>query len=123
MHVYAPGADGYIPVEWRIGETAPATAGPVAYPPGRSLHLKAIDETMPVYEGAFELHRDIVIGAAKQAASALDVGDRLVLEGTFRFQACDDRKCYIPEEIPVRWVLQYQPQDSQRVPPELRRLK
>jgi hypothetical protein len=44
-----------------------------------------------------------------------------VVEGTLRYQACDDRVCYVPQELPVKWTLQYAEFDRQRVPPGLQR--
>jgi hypothetical protein len=50
-----------------------------------------------------------------------DGSGRFILEGTLRYQACDDRVCYIPQNLPVKWTLQFQDLDRQRVPNELQR--
>lgn len=43
------------------------------------------------------------------------------VQGTFRYQACDDRICYLSQTVPLQWTLRYEPLDYQRVPVELQR--
>jgi peroxiredoxin len=121
MHVYAPGVEGYIPIDWKLKESTAAVAHDVSYPPSEKLHLVAIDETVPVYEGHFRLTRDITIAQDAKLRPALDGAGKFVVEGTLRYQACDDRVCYIPQELPVKWMFQYAEFDRVRVPVELRR--
>jgi AhpC/TSA family/Disulphide bond corrector protein DsbC len=120
MHVYAPGVQGYIPIEWKLNESAAFEEITFRYPPSRMLHLAAIKETVPVYENQFSLQREIVISQPAKLKPLL-VDSTLTVEGSFRYQACDDKKCYIPETIPLKWLLRFEPPDSQRVPPELQR--
>ena len=121
MHVYAPGVEGYIPIDWKMKESDAAAAHEVSYPPSEKLHLAAIDETVPVYRDHFRLTREINIGQDAKLRPLLDSSGKFTVEGTLRYQACDDRVCYIPQELVVKWVLQYAEFDRQRVPPELRR--
>ena len=112
-HVYAPGVQGYIPLDWKLVDNPAFEAVPLRYPPSRMLHLKAINETVPIYERKIVLEREIV-PAEKQPA-----GD-VRIEGSLRYQVCDDRQCYVPETVPLAWTLKYEPHDSTRVPQELR---
>ena len=121
MHVYAPGVEGYIPIEWKLKETDAAAAHEVNFPASEKLYLKAIDETVPVYRDHFRLARDITIGPPDKLKPLLDAAGKFVVEGTLRYQACDDRVCYIPQELPVKWTLQYADFDRQRVPAELQK--
>ena len=121
MHVYAPGVEGYIAIDWKMKDSDVAAAHEVSYPASEKLHLKAIDETVPVYRGRFRLTRDITIGPDGKVRPALDGAGRFTVEGTLRYQACDDRVCYIPQELAVKWTFQYAEFDRQRVPPELQR--
>jgi hypothetical protein len=102
-------------------ESDAAVVHEVNYPPSVKLHLPAIDETVPVYKDHFRLTRDINIGPDAKVRAALDSSGNLVVEGTLRYQACDDRVCYVPQELPVKWTLQYAEFDRQRVPPGLQR--
>ncbi|MCW5978154.1 MAG: hypothetical protein KIT09_08750 [Bryobacteraceae bacterium] len=104
MHVYAPEVEGtYIPVSWRMPSSPAFKANDVAYPKSKRLRLEAIDETVPVYEGRLQLTRELVVGAAKDLQPLLKNGE-LTIEGTFRYQACDDKMCYRPETVPLRWT-------------------
>ncbi len=121
MHVYAPGVQGYIPIAFQL-TAAPAFQGhaPV-YPAARTLHLKAIGETVPVFEGRFRVAEDITIAPEEQVKPALTAAGDLVVEGTLRYQACDAKVCYPPQNVPLRWTLHYEALDRQRVPVELQR--
>lgn len=113
-HVYAPGVQGYIPIEWKLAASPAYEPVPIRYPESRNLYLKAIKETVPVYEGKLTLERDI-IPAEKYASPELKV------EGELRYQVCDDKKCFVPETVPLVWTLRYEPHDPTRAPVELRR--
>jgi Disulphide bond corrector protein DsbC/AhpC/TSA family len=121
MHVYAPGVEGYIPIDWKMKESSAAAAHEVSYPASEKLHLAAIDETVPVYKEHFRLTRDITIGRDDKLRPALDGSGKFTVEGTLRYQACDDRVCYIPQELPLKWTFQYAEFDRVRVPAEMRR--
>ena len=121
MHVYAPGAEGYISMDWKMKDSPAGLAHEVSLPPSEKLYLKAIDETAPVYRGHFRLIRDLTIGQDGAVALLLDPAGNLALEGSLRYQACDDRVCYIPQELPIRWTLRYLPPDRERVPADLQR--
>jgi Disulphide bond corrector protein DsbC/AhpC/TSA family len=121
MHVYAPSVEGYIPIDWKMKESPAAAAHEVSYPASEKLHLAAIDETVPVYQGHFRLTRDITIAQDAKLRPALDSSGKFTVEGTLRYQACDDRVCYVPQELPLKWTFQYAEFDRVRVPPELRR--
>jgi hypothetical protein len=128
MHVYAPGVEGYIPIDWKLSDSEAATIHPVRYPPSEKLHLPAIDETVPVYQGQVRLTRDITIGSDAQhlvderkLKALADASGQFTVSGTLRYQACDDRQCYIPQELPLTWTFQTEGMDRQRVPSELQR--
>ena len=120
MHVYAPPVEGYIPIRWDIKQTEAYRALEVEFPEWKILHLPAIDERVPVYEGRFRLVRDIVIGQQK-ALEAAGFQDQVTVEGSFRYQACDDKMCYRPETVPLQWTFRLKPPDRERVPDALRR--
>lgn len=119
MHVYAPGIEGnYKPVEWVMPQSKLWSAQPVVFPPSRKLRLEAIDETVPVYEGKARFVRDLVLGPAS-VVKAADLA--VTVDGAFKYQACDDRMCYTPRSIPLKWTFRIGQLDSQRVPEELQR--
>ena len=118
MHVYAPGVEGYIPSQWVISDAAGLRPFPPAYPDSELLHLPAIQEIVPVYSGSFRLMADVLLGKADDLAALTNELGEVVIEGSFRYQACDDKLCYLPEEVPLEWRLQLEPHDRTRVPGE-----
>ena len=105
MHVYSPGVEGgYIPMEWKIADSSGWLAHPAEHPPSRKLHLPAIRETVPVYEGRFRLTRDLTIGQSQEIRPVTGSGSELVVEGSLRYQACDEKMCYPPQTVPLRWT-------------------
>ncbi len=118
MHVYAPGVEGYIPIDWRMTGT-PAKFLPVRYPASEKLRLEVIKETVPVYRGHVRLVEDVVIAPEPQVKPLLNERSELNLEGSLRYQACDDRECYVPETLPLKWTFRFEPLDRERVPPVL----
>ena len=119
MHVYAPGVTGYIPIEWKMDESAAAKVHPTEFPRAARIHLKAIRETVPAYEGQFTLDREITVAQEKAIKPLLNAEGELTLSGSFRYQACDDKKCYLPETVPLKWTFRFEPHDPTRVAPEL----
>ncbi len=114
MHVYAPGVTGYIPIDWTMEQTPGAAIGPAEYPVSALLRMEAIHETVPVFQGQVRLVRTVVIGNPTEIKAILDAGGSLILSGTFRYQACDDRTCFLPETVPVSWKLKVLPLDRVR---------
>jgi hypothetical protein len=121
MHVYAPGVEGYIPIDWKMQDSASASVHPPVFPRSEKLYLKAIDETVPAYRNRFRLTRDITIPPDDRLQPALDGSGHFTVNGSLRYQACDDRVCYIPQELRLQWTFEYQPLDNQRVAPEQQR--
>ncbi len=113
IHVYAPGVQGFIPIDLAIPESPGAVPHPAVYPESKMLHLQAIDETVPVYTGKFRVLREVTIG------KNVKPGD-LIVEGTFRYQACDDEKCFLPTTVPMKWTFKVEPHDMERAPSEIR---
>ncbi len=120
MHVYAPAVEGYIPVDWRMEEAAGLTHFEAEYPDSRTLHLPAINESVPVYEGRVRLLRDVMIGQAADLGGMVEDGI-LTIRGSLRYQACDDRMCYLPATVPLEWKVAFEQHDRTRVPDEFRR--
>lgn len=96
MHVYAPGVEGYIPIDWQMESSAAADVHAPEFPKPEKLYLKAIDETVPAYREHFRLIRDIAISPGASGP--------LTLDGALRYQACDDRICYIPQTLHLNWT-------------------
>jgi hypothetical protein len=119
MHVYAPGVQGYIPIDWRLDEGGPAAKRhSFEYPHSEMLRLEAIGETVPVYRGHIRIRREITFGQEAVLKPLVSPTGEVIVTGSFRYQACDDRKCYVPEDVPLVWRFKYEGLDLQRAPSE-----
>ena len=121
MHVYAPGVKGYIPVEWNMDQAGGTKLQPVQFPKPEKLYLKAIKETAMVYRRKVRLTREITFGQEGVLKPLVGPSGELALKGSLRYQACDERECYVPETVPIEWRFQFQAMERERVPMELQR--
>jgi DsbC/DsbD-like thiol-disulfide interchange protein len=97
MHVYAPGQDGYIPIQLTLTGDAAFTAAKAKYPAGEKYVMPALNETQIVYAKPFRITQDITLRPS--AAGTVTV------KGSVRYQACDDTICYLPKTVPVEWTM------------------
>jgi hypothetical protein len=114
MHVYAPGVEHYIAIDWLMEPTDAAKVEAVTWPKAEVLRLEAIKETVPVYHDSIHLVREIVLAPDAKLKAALNEKGEVTVKGTLRYQACDDRMCYVPASVPVQWTFRYQPLDRER---------
>ena len=121
MHVYAPGVKGYIPAEWNMDLTGGTRSEQVLFPAPEKLYLKPIKEIALVYRRKVRLTREITFGQENALKPFVSPSGELVLKGWFRYQACNDRECYLPENVPIEWRFQFQGMERERVPVELQR--
>ena len=122
MHVYAPGVEGYHPIRWSFEPDDALTFYSPKYPEAKLLHLPAIQEIVPVYEGSFRLVAEVRFAAKPEDLQHLENEQgELIIKGSFRYQACDDKVCYLPETVPLEWKVRLEAHDRTRVPEELRR--
>ncbi len=121
VHVYAPGVTGYIPIDWTLADSPAWKSSAVIFPASKILRLEAIKESVPVFDGHFRLSRELTIADEKAVRPLLDASGGLVIEGTVKYQACDDKQCFLPATLPVKWTVPFQSLDRTRVPAELQR--
>jgi len=122
MHVYAPGVQGYIPIDWHLDEGGPAAKRyDFEFPPSEMLRLEAIGETVPVFRGHVQIRREITFAQENALKPLVTATGEVIVKGSFRYQACDDHKCYVPEEVPLEWHFKYGGLDRQRAPLEFQR--
>jgi hypothetical protein len=114
MHVYAPGVEHYIPISWEIAPSEAAKVQDASWPKSEKLFLKAIDETVPVFKNNFRVTRDIIFAPDAKLKTLVNDKGEITIHGTLKYQACDDKMCFIPASVPLDWTFHYQPLDRQR---------
>jgi hypothetical protein len=100
IHVYAPGAKGYLPIGLEIKPQSGIKPGALRYPKSQIYFFEPTRERIPVYQTPFRLVQNVTL------ASSLEPGQTLVLSGTLTYQACDDAICYKPVSAPLRWTIE-----------------
>ena len=116
LHVYAPGAKGYIPIEANLDSAPELKLDATIYPQPKMLFLPAIKETAPVFGGKFRIAQDVTISADRSFSSSLGQGKTISIKGQLKYQACDEKICYAPVSTPLNWDVQVVPLDRQRSP-------
>lgn len=121
VHVYAPGAQGYKPIQLLIEPQRDFELKPVIYPQSKIMYLPAIKERVPVFEGDFRISQDVKVnsGSAFFGSLAAD-GKTISIAGKLAYQACDTTTCYFPTSVPVKWELHVFPLDRTRAPLAIR---
>jgi hypothetical protein len=121
IHVYAPGTKGYKPIELVIDPAPNLEFRPAIYPASKVLFMPAINERVPVFEGSFRIRQDVKVSSAAEFSSSLGTaGKILMIHGTLRYQACDNKTCFLPNSVPVEWQLHVLALDRQRAPEAIR---
>jgi hypothetical protein len=87
------------------------------YPPSQQIHLESISETVPVYQGHVRINREIRTRKCSEAGG--QIPGELILKGSLQYQACDDKKCFIPQNVPLEWRFRFEGLDWERAPADL----
>jgi hypothetical protein len=76
------------------------------YPPGKPYRLQGASEDLSIYEGRveFRIPLEVPPSSAPDGESV-----ELMLEGTLRYQACNDFVCLKPPSVPVRLPVRIEP--------------
>lgn len=109
MHVYGrPLPEGYIPIELSLDGGEDIIDVDVHYPDPLPMEFPVIGETLPAYEGKFVIKAHVT-AINKDQEKPIDIN------ATLRYQACDDRECYIPQTVTLPFSLQFLPHDWERI--------
>lgn len=122
LHVYAPGVEGYRALDLRLDSHPLARFYDTHFPPARPYVFEPLKQTVPVFEGRFQVTKDVTLVWSKEMYEFLKgPSPTVVLTGDLGYQVCSDRVCYPPGRLPVKWTIRVLPFDEGRVPEELRR--
>jgi DsbC/DsbD-like thiol-disulfide interchange protein len=96
MHVYAPDkTQTYIPVSLTLAAGDGVKPGAPKFPAPEKYFFEALKETQLVYSKPFRIVQDVTLTGASART----------IKGTLRYQACDDKVCYPPRNVPVEWMV------------------
>jgi hypothetical protein len=109
MHVYAPGDHTYQVIRLRVTAPEFLQTHEVAYPLSETYDFEPLNETVPVYLEPFRFVQEITVPMSREIAELAQPGEKLTIEGTLEYQACDHEICYLPAEVPLSWELDWRP--------------
>jgi DsbC/DsbD-like thiol-disulfide interchange protein len=109
IHVYAPGQEGYIPIALSIDADPAVMPAKAKYPAGEKLLMKALNETQIVYAKPFRITQELKLSESGDLARRATDGGSLTIKGSVRYQACDDKICFLPTTVPVEWSITLAP--------------
>jgi hypothetical protein len=111
MHVYAPGTQ-YRPIEIALEPNPLLRVHDPIYPEPTRYLFKPLNEEVLVYSAPFRLTVEVTAGAGDEQRTLLRTHRTLAITGTLTYQACDDRVCYMPMSVPVRWIVRVRTTDQ-----------
>ena len=95
-----PNSPYLIPTVLKLDPPTDIAAGEVTYPAGRNLSFAfAPDEKLNVYSGDFAVR--VTVHPLRSV-----IPGKYNIRGKLRYQACDDRACYPPKNLPVHFEVQ-----------------
>jgi len=88
-----PSAPEFIPTTLSFTANEAVTLGKITYPAGQTVKVSWAETPVALYSGKITIFAD-----AKLAGKATGP---VTINGTVRYQACDDQVCYAPKTLPV----------------------
>ncbi len=110
MHVYAPQEKDAIPVSLALEADPAFTSRAPQFPDPEKYYFAPLDLTQLVFSKPFRIVQDVTLAltpAFRERANA--AGATLPIKGTLRYQACDDKVCFAPKDVPVSWTIALRP--------------
>jgi DsbC/DsbD-like thiol-disulfide interchange protein len=108
IRVYAPGQAGYRFVTLTLSASG-FTAAPAGYPQPRPFFYAPLKETVQVFDRPFRITQPITIALTPELRRRATARETLTIEGRLEYQACDERVCYAPDVVPLRWSIELRP--------------
>jgi hypothetical protein len=112
MHVYTPEQKEYIPIELSIATDEAIKVLPPVFPKSEKYFFAPLKETQLVFSKPFRIVQDVTVSVSSATRQrAATAGATLTITGTLRYQACDDKVCYVPQSIPLKWSVGLRPME------------
>lgn len=90
-----PKSDYLIPTALKVEATTDIVIGKTTYPDGQDMSFAfAPDEKLNVYAGDFKV--DVLVRPLRSVQPG-----KYVVRGTLKYQACDNKACYPPKNLPI----------------------
>lgn len=114
VHVYAPGVVGYRPIALVIDPQPGLLVRSTLYPASTDYVFEPLQEHVPVFQGRFRIVQDVALDASREGEAVLKTMATMTVAGRLDYQACDDRECFNPQSVALKWTLAVKPLDRER---------
>ena len=104
MRIYAREQKDLVSVSLDLESNPNIRAGRIRFPPSQKYFFEPLNETQRVYRTAFRIAQDVSLAQTLLPPYG-GPGATLTITGTFRYQACDDTICYLPQNVPMSWSI------------------
>jgi hypothetical protein len=98
VHIYAPGEKENLPIALTIPHDRAYRIGIPKLPPAQTYVFPPLKLTQLVYSQPFRITQPVTIMNPPPTGT-------LTITGTIRYQACDDKVCYVPKSVDVSWTI------------------
>jgi hypothetical protein len=98
IHVYAPGEKENLPITLTVARDRAYRIGIPKLPPAQKYVFPPLKLTQLVYSEPFRIRQPLTIVNPPPAGP-------MTITGTIRYQACDDKVCYMPKSVEVSWAV------------------
>ena len=105
IHVYAPTVVNYKPIAFTVRPQAGLIVRGVSYPPAEKYFYAPLKETIDVYQKPFQVVQELALDSSPAGRGALKGVSTLIVQGTLSYQACDDKVCFPPRTVPMKWTV------------------
>ena len=105
IHVYAPEVVGYKPIAVKVTPQPGVAIRGITYPKSESYYYAPLKETVAVYQQPFTVVQELVLDNSAAGRAARKGAATVTVQGTLSYQACDDKICFPPRQVPVSWQI------------------
>ena len=111
MHVYTPEQRDLIPISVVLDPNEAIKVHPAAFPKSEKYFFAALKETQLVYSKPFRIVQDVTIALTPAVRDRATRRESVTVAGKLRYQACDDKVCFMPQDIPISWTIALKPME------------
>jgi DsbC/DsbD-like thiol-disulfide interchange protein len=101
IHVYARGNHDYRPFAPLFDPQPALVLQDTTWPAPGEYYFAPLDERVPAYSQPFRVVQPMMLRLAEGSA-LLEKASTLAIAGTISYQACDDKICYLPDQVPFK---------------------
>ena len=109
IHVYAPGQQGYLPIELKPAASPDFKAAAARFPPSREYLFAPLNERVQVFDRPFRILQEVTLALSPSLRQRATAKETLTIAATLDYQACDDKVCFKPESLALGWNLGLMP--------------